>query len=553
MPLLEISLSAVLPILLLLLFRPAIKKFLPKNTLIILWTALFLKLLLSPLNSFWEQSHRFNPKIISLVEISPDSTLPAAESDQIPSSEQSESNYKFPVSEPIFDNNTGKKSENEKNLFFSAIISLGAAITTLYFIVSYFRCLNEFKTSLPLKNEFTENWLKSHKIKRKISIRQSDKITSPLTYGIFRPVILLPKQTFLKDEKSLNFVFLHEYIHIRRFDALLKLICAAALCLHWFNPAVWLMYIFFNRDIELSCDEVTVKKSGINEKTNYALTLIAMEERKSGLTHFYSPFGKNFSQERIISVMKTKKIKIPAAVSGTALILALASVFVLPSPQTFGAEAKPELSRTENTAPLNETYSEYAPYGLAINPEDGKLYYNGSQVRRFDDIISEGFFGTKAVGYYEKNGVTDIKAVRENNKLEGLEIISEDKSANDSENGKKTDFSANQPDMLENLASEYGLEYNKTEKALYFEGNRVRLFWDSLNSESLPTSGNPPFVSTVSNWDSKGVIDVYVNRNYKEKDKNGNGKLLNLRIADTQEFNQNTLLFETLTTPQETP
>ena len=98
--------------------------------------------------------------------------------------------------------------------------------------------------------------------------------------------------------------------------------------------------------------------------------------------------------------------------------------------------------------------------------------------------------------------------MREHNKLKGLEVICEDKAAKESENGKKSDFSAKEPDLLENLASEYGLEYNKNEKALYFEGNRVRLFWDSLNSESLPTSGNPPFVSTVSNWDSKGVIDV---------------------------------------------
>ncbi len=545
MPLLETSLSAAPIILLILLLRPAIKKFLPKNTLIILWTAIFLKLLFSHVNSFWEQPHGFNAEGISQIEISSDSTIPAAEPDEAPFSEQSESNYKISLSE--------KNPENKKNLFSSAILPLGTAITTLYFIISYFRCLNEFKTSLPLKNEFTENWLKNHLIKRKISVRQSDKISSPLTYGIFRPVILLPKQTFPKNEKRLNFVFLHEYIHIRRFDALLKLICVAALCLHWFNPAVWLMYIFFNRDIELSCDETTVKKSGLSEKAEYALTLIEMEERKSGLSPFYSPFGKNFSQERIIAVMKTKKIKFPAAVSGTALIIALASVFVFPTPKSFGVEAKAEQSHTQNTASLNETYSEYTPYGLTVNSEDGKLYYNGNQVRRFDDIISEGFFGTKAVGYYEKNGVTDIKAVRENNKLKGLEVISEDKAAKESENGEKSDFSANQPDLLENLASEYGLEYNKNEKALYFEGNRVRLFWDSLNSESLPTSGNPPFVSTVSNWDSKGVIDVYVNRDYKEKDKNGNGKLLNLRIADKQEFDQNTSLFETLTTPQETP
>ena len=56
------------------------------------------------------------------------------------------------------------------------------------------------------------------------------------------------------------------------------------LCVHWFNPLVWVMYILANRDIELSCDEAVVRLFGENAKTDYAQALISMEETRSGLT-----------------------------------------------------------------------------------------------------------------------------------------------------------------------------------------------------------------------------------------------------------------------------
>ena len=85
---------------------------------------------------------------------------------------------------------------------------------------------------------------------------QDDRISSPLTYGILHPVILLPRQNLSLPQETLDCILTHEYVHIRRFDCLLKLLLTAALCLHWLNPLVWVMYLLANRDIELCCDEV---------------------------------------------------------------------------------------------------------------------------------------------------------------------------------------------------------------------------------------------------------------------------------------------------------
>lgn len=165
---------------------------------------------------------------------------------------------------------------------------IGAILLALFFTLSYMRCLQKFRIAYPVRSPYVQNWLKAHPLKRRLSIRQSDSVSAPLTYGIFRPVILLPIRTDWQNQTQLQYVLLHEYVHVRRFDAAKKLIMIAALCVHWFNPTVWIMYFLFNRDLELSCDERVIRTIGETSKSAYALMLIEMEAKKSDLHYHHS-------------------------------------------------------------------------------------------------------------------------------------------------------------------------------------------------------------------------------------------------------------------------
>ena len=85
-----------------------------------------------------------------------------------------------------------------------------------------------------------------------------------------------------------------------------KILFAAVLCIHWFNPLVWVMYVLANRDIELSCDAWVIRMMGEKNRSSYALMLIKMEEKRSGMSALYSHFGKNAISERIEAIMKFK-------------------------------------------------------------------------------------------------------------------------------------------------------------------------------------------------------------------------------------------------------
>lgn len=265
------------------------------------------------------------------------------------------------------------KIQNSISLWVIIWLS-GMLICAVVFTVSYFKCRKEFKTSLPVRNEYTQKWINEHQILRSIEIRQSDRILTPLTYGVFHPVILLPKTVDRIDRKSLGYILAHEYVHIRRFDTVTKLIATFALCLHWFNPGVWVMYVLANRDIELSCDEAVIRLFGESTRSSYAMAIIQMAEVKSGITPLCSNFSKNAIEERIVAIMKFKK--------SSFIALALACALVLTVGATFATSAN--ATEASNTGEKVESIVSDEVI-LSRTNDDGKIQYSADGGKTFLD------------------------------------------------------------------------------------------------------------------------------------------------------------------------
>ena len=215
----------------------------------------------------------------------------------------------------------------ERISVFVILWLVGVLLLALYFSISYLRSMRKFRMSVPDNTPYIREWLNAHQIVRPIEVRSSDLISSPLTYGILHPVILLPKKLDRNDQAALQYVLTHEYVHIRRFDAITKILFAAVLCIHWFNPLVWGMYVLANRDTELSCDAWVIRMTGVKNRSSYALMLIKMEERRNGMSALWNHFGKNAISERIEAIMKFKKTSILACTLALALIAGATTAF----------------------------------------------------------------------------------------------------------------------------------------------------------------------------------------------------------------------------------
>lgn len=296
MSLLQMSFTGGMMILAIIVIRALTINLLPKKTFMALWGITVVRLLIpfSVPSAF--SLYSLLAQHTSVVDVVKDmpiaNTLPIKPARQMASMPGNISDTAIPISG------------------WTVIWAVGVLVCAVIFATAYWKCRQEFQTSLPVDNSFIRNWLNAHRQRRVISIRLSSRFSAPLTYGIFRPVILMPISTEWKKTKSLQYILAHEYVHIRRFDSIMKLVLIVMLCVHWFNPLVFVMYILANRDIELSCDEAVLRLFGENAKAAYARALINMEETLSGLTPLCNNFSKNAIEERITAIMKNRKTTI---------------------------------------------------------------------------------------------------------------------------------------------------------------------------------------------------------------------------------------------------
>ena len=314
MSLLQMSFSGAVFITAVVMIRAAAINKLPKKTFLVLWELVMVRLLI-PFSI---------PSVFSVYTLVTHGLSSAA----LP---EVTTDYNMPAVEGVFVATGGMEQPpadilSSVSLWF-IVWCAGMIPAALFFVISYLRCLMEFRTALPVRSHYVEKWLEQQTLKRPVLVRQSDRISTPLTYGIFRPVILMPKKTDWKNEKQLQYILTHEYVHIYRYDTVTKLLAACALCVHWFNPFVWVMYRLFNRDIELACDESVIRQFGEKSKSAYSLMLINMEAAKSGLLPFCNNFSKNAVEERITAIMKMKKTSLFAICIAAMLIVGVTTTF----------------------------------------------------------------------------------------------------------------------------------------------------------------------------------------------------------------------------------
>ena len=369
MSLLQMSFSGAVFITAVVMIRAAAINKLPKKTFLVLWELVMVRLLI-PFSI---------PSVFSVYTLVTHGLSSAA----LP---EVTTGYNMPVVEGVFAATGGVEQPpadilSSVSLWF-IVWCAGMIPAALFFVISYLRCLMEFRTALPVRSHYVEKWLEQQTLKRPVLVRQSDRISTPLTYGIFRPVILMPKKTDWKNEKQLQYILTHEYVHIYRYDTVTKLLAACALCVHWFNPFVWVMYRLFNRDIELACDESVIRQFGEKSKSAYSLMLINMEAAKSGLLPFCNNFSKNAVEERITAIMKMKKTSLFAICIAAMLIVGVTTTFATSaagSDRESNTVQGTDFSDEEFDKPLSEPDTGRGGQETIEEEQESREYPNGTE------------------------------------------------------------------------------------------------------------------------------------------------------------------------------
>lgn len=179
------------------------------------------------------------------------------------------------------------KSEEKKESFsidFIEILPFIWLFGTVIFLGTVFSSYGIYifkkrKNSVTLKdNEALETVKRALKIKRKIKLRMSEDVQSPLLTGIFFPTIYLPCKEFSKENTKM--ILLHELTHYKRKDLAVKWFSIFVNAIHWFNPLCYIISKNLSDICEISCDRAVTKNMDIEERKTYMNTILELAAEK---------------------------------------------------------------------------------------------------------------------------------------------------------------------------------------------------------------------------------------------------------------------------------
>ena len=135
-------------------------------------------------------------------------------------------------------------------------------------------------------------------------VYETDRVEVPLVMGYLRPKIYLP--SFLREEER-EYILLHERIHLRRRDYLIKPAAFVIPLLHWFNPLVWLAYQLLSEDMERACDEAVLRRMGSGIRKEYSMSLLTLSAGRSVRSLPTVAFGERGIKYRVMNILHYKK------------------------------------------------------------------------------------------------------------------------------------------------------------------------------------------------------------------------------------------------------
>jgi beta-lactamase regulating signal transducer with metallopeptidase domain len=157
----------------------------------------------------------------------------------------------------------------------------------------------------------------------------------PFVFGIWKPKIYLPVGI---SEAEGNYILKHEQTHIRRWDHVIKPFAFLVLCVHWFNPLVWIAFFLMSADMELSCDESVLKQLGGEIKKDYSSTLLSLSTGRRIIGGCPLAFGEDNIKGRIKNILNYKR---PTfwVISIAVLIVAAACIGLISDPNDSDLQA----------------------------------------------------------------------------------------------------------------------------------------------------------------------------------------------------------------------
>lgn len=242
------------------------------------------------------------------------------------------------------------KSSISFSEIFIFIWFIGTSFLLLKILLGWILTKKIITQSTPIDN-VTFNKIKSI-AEKDLSIQQpiiytsSSMIASPITIGLLKHWIILPKYTLNWSEEKISMILMHELAHIKRHDTVWFIFSIIMTSLYWINPIAWSLRKNYILDSEKICDDfVLLNKSDTRSYAENLITIVKSinKNRKINLVGI-NMARKTELEERLMSIVRNnhRKVKINSSLTKLFIILTIVAGLPLAGLQIFANEQNNE-------------------------------------------------------------------------------------------------------------------------------------------------------------------------------------------------------------------
>ena len=228
---------------------------------------------------------------------------------------------------------------------------VGCGLLILRILVAWIRLLLVFRAGTESASPFMVPLFELAGIQRPVQLVTSPACRMPMTWGLFRPIIVVPAGFDGWSETEQRTTLHHELTHIKRCDAFWQFLSCIVCALHWFNPLVWIASRRLMAQAELAVDDRVL--SGGSSAADYAELLtrvVAGPARSSALAT--SMARKSGFETRVERILKAGVVRSALGVRSLTVIVLVVLGLVVPlaAMQSAGSEGTQDGLMAEGTA-----------------------------------------------------------------------------------------------------------------------------------------------------------------------------------------------------------
>ena len=323
-------------------------------------------------------------------------------------------------------------------------------------------------------------------IRRRVELLETNQSIVPMTWGVRRPVVLLPAAWRDWEALRCRSVLLHELAHVKRLDVLYQSIARVACSLFWFHPLAWYALSRLRVERELACDDCVLMAGERPSQYAQQLLSIALEYQSLALPPAVAIVQRSGLEKRVHAMLDQARSHLPLGpkVANGMLLFSIAFLILL--------------------APLRLGISPSTSHANAVGADSTANIKPDIQTMRISGVVT-------APGTRVNIGIVDVTADPKNwPAVKMTQSLTQSKS-DESQRPVSTTVSTTENSQASSDAKADAL---RSTQAYVFQGKVIHpdgtpaagasLHWVYFEQERLPDDSIPPVATT----DAKGAFEI---------------------------------------------